>query len=277
METMNFDTVDKVLKRLSVEIQDMDVKLIKAGDILHLKLEREKDINAFIESLKVVANYKTIKKSVSILEEKVREAKDLNVELDPVILNKVNATTARLMAERNLQFHMEKVSVSASTHDDVKTLEDLIHKAKATGVESSYTDNADVYLDKMKRNIKAREILDLLEQYPTREYPEVEEVDPKNKNKKTAEPPKKKKKKKQPPFPMPEWATNLDTLKEEVKSLDELMRDSENLALPQEFIARTAEQFDRFKKKEIPFRDEEIRVEAEKEAQKKAKKAAKKK
>jgi len=35
------------------------------------------------------------------------------------------------------------------------------------------------------------------------------------------------------------------------------------------------EAFERFKKKEIPFREEELRIEAEKEALKKAKKASK--
>lgn len=126
----------------------------------------------------------------------------------------------------------------------------------------------------MKRNIKAREILDLLEQYPPREYPEVEIIDPKNKNKKV-EPPKKKKKK-QPPFPTPEWALNLDTLKEEVQNLSvAFMKDHAYLELTQDIITRSTIAFERFKKQEIPFREDEIRQEAEKEALKKAKKANK--
>ena len=273
METMNYETVDRVYTKLKKEARDLDVKLMRAAEILHLKLEKEKEINEFIESLKVVANYKTIKKSVSLLEEMVEKAKGLNVEIDPVILNQVNGTTARLMAERNLQFQMEKVKVSASTHDDVKVLEDLIHKAKATGVANVYTDTADVYLDKMKRNIKAREILDLLEQYPIREYPEIEEPDPKNKNKKQPEPPKKKKKKKQPPFPMPEWATELKTVETEVNNLKQLVEDKDSLEFDTDFLNRTTEQFDRFKK-EIGFRkweeDQAEQARLAKEAKKKA-------
>jgi hypothetical protein len=273
METMNYETVDRVYTKLRKEARDLDVKLMRAAEILHLKLEKEKEINEFIESLKVVANYKTIKKSVSLLEEMVEKAKGLNVEIDPVILNQVNGTTARLMAERNLQFQMEKVKVSASTHDDVKVLEDLIHKAKATGVANVYTDTADVYLDKMKRNIKAREILDLLEQYPIREYPEIEEPDPKNKNKKQPEPPKKKKKKKQPPFPMPEWATELKTVETEVNNLKQLVEDKDSLEFDTDFLNRTTEQFDRFKK-EIGFRkweeDQAEQARLAKEAKKKA-------
>ena len=44
----------------------------------------------------------------------------------------------------------------------------------------------------MRGNIKARETLQMLLEYPTRIYPEPEEIDPKKKDKKA--PPKKKKK-----------------------------------------------------------------------------------
>jgi hypothetical protein len=66
---------------------------------------------------------------------------------------------------------------------------------------------------KMNGNIRAREILQMLLDYPEREYPEVEIVDPKKKKqqpKKEDDKKKKKKKKKEPPFPMPEWANELD-------------------------------------------------------------------
>lgn len=53
--------------------------------------------------------------------------------------------------------------------------------------------------------------------YPEREYPELDNpVDPKKKNRSTAkkddDKKKKKRKKKEPPFPIPEWATELDSL-----------------------------------------------------------------
>lgn len=279
MDTMHFETVDKVLSELRTKNLDLDVKLMKAAEVLHLKLDKQKEINEFIASLAHVPNYKTIKKSVSILEEKVKKAKELNVDIDQEILDKVNANIGRLIAERNLQFQMEKVRVFDSGHEDVRTLEDLIHIAKATGVAAEYTDRADVYLDKMKRNIRAREILDLLEAYPPREYPEVEEPDSKKKGgRQEAPPPKKKKKKgKKVVFDTPDWCTNLDNLKEEVKNLEGLVQDAENLELDDTFTERTVVVFERFKKKEIPFREEELRIEAEKEALKKAKKAAKKK
>ena len=51
----------------------------------------------------------------------------------------------------------------------------------------------------------------MLFDYPEREYPEPEIIDPKKKKqvKKEEEKKKKKKKKKEPPFPIPEWATEL--------------------------------------------------------------------
>ena len=278
METMHYDTVDKVLSELGAVKSDLDVKLMKEAEILHLKLQKEKEINELIDSLAYVPNYKTIKKSVFILEEKVTKAKELNVDVDPDIISKVNATTARLIAERNLQFQMEKVSISSSTHDDVKALEDIfIHKAKATGVAAEYTDRADVYLDKMKRNIRAREILDLLEQYPLREYPEPPEPEPKGKGKAPPPPPPKKKKKKEPPFPTPEWAKELGVVESEVKSLVSLLQDKEALELSEDFAKRSKDQFDRFKK-EIAFRkDQEEQERLALEAKKNKKAGAKKK
>jgi len=58
----------------------------------------------------------------------------------------------------------------------------------------------------MNGNIKARDTLKMLLDYPEREYPEPEEdlKGKPNKDKKGA--PVKKKKKKEPPFPTPEWS-----------------------------------------------------------------------
>ena len=80
----------------------------------------------------------------------------------------------------------------------------------------------------MNGNIKAREILQMLLDYPEREYPEVEVVDPKKKKsvKKEEEKKKKKKKKKEPPFPIPEWAGELDALIQQVHNMENLVADA---------------------------------------------------
>ena len=66
----------------------------------------------------------------------------------------------------------------------------------------------------MSGNIRAREILQMLMDYPEREYPVVEVVDPKKKKSagKKEEEKKKKKKKKEAPFPTPDWATELEAV-----------------------------------------------------------------
>lgn len=70
----------------------------------------------------------------------------------------------------------------------------------------------------MAGNIKAREILQMMLDYPEREYPVVEVVDPKKKPVKKVDDKekKKKKKKKEPPFPMPEWANELEAVTSQV-------------------------------------------------------------
>jgi len=92
------------------------------ADVLHLKLEKELDILNFIKSVEHVENYKTILKSVKILNEKQAKAEKLNVELDNSLIEKINQTTSRLVAERNLRFQMDNSDIMQSTHDLVDEL-----------------------------------------------------------------------------------------------------------------------------------------------------------
>jgi hypothetical protein len=108
---------------------------------------------------------------------------------------------------------MESVKVHASGHEHVDHIKSLIEKAQEHGVHGQYREHAEKMQLKMNGNIRAREILQMLLDYPEREYPEVEIVDPKKKKqqvKKEDDKKKKKKKKKEPPFPMPEWANELE-------------------------------------------------------------------
>lgn len=109
----------------------------------------------------------------------------------------------------------------------------------------------------MSDNIKAREILKMLLDYPEREYPEEEIIDPKKKKaapkKKEEEKKKKKKKKKEPPFPMPEWATELEAVQAKVQKMGELVANAEDIYLDSEAVAQINAQLARFKK-EVKFR-----------------------
>jgi hypothetical protein len=51
-----------------------------------------------------IEDYKTILKSVKILNDKVEKAKSLGVDLDPIVMGEVNKCTSRLISERNLRF-----------------------------------------------------------------------------------------------------------------------------------------------------------------------------
>jgi len=84
-----------------------------------LKLEKELDIRNFIKSVAHVEDYKTILKSVKILNDKVQVAEDLGVDLDPICRAEVNKCTSRLISERNLRFHMEMTHVHKSEHEHV--------------------------------------------------------------------------------------------------------------------------------------------------------------
>jgi len=90
METQDFMTLHKVLTNILSANLDIDVKLKNAAEILHLKLEKELDIRNFIQSVVHVDNYKTILKSVKILNEKQAHAESLGVNLDPMLIEQIN-------------------------------------------------------------------------------------------------------------------------------------------------------------------------------------------
>lgn len=124
----------------------------------------------------------------------------------------------------------------------------------------------------MQGNLKAREVLKMLQDYPIREYPEPEETDPKKKAKE--DPKKKKRKKKEPPFPYPTWAEELSEVEQTIKMINQLIKNAEDLQLSPEFMQDSKEQLARFKQ-EVGFRknqEEEARLEAEARALAKKKK-----
>lgn len=104
MKTMDFHVVDKALKAILENKIDIDVKLLHSAKVMHLKLDKELDLRNFIKSVDHVDDYKTILKSVKILNDKVEDARNLSVDLDVGIIQSVNQCTSRLISERNLRF-----------------------------------------------------------------------------------------------------------------------------------------------------------------------------
>ena len=92
----------------------------------------------------------------------------------------------------------------------------------------------------MQGNLQAREVLQMLQDYPIREYPEEEVEDPKNKKKKDDKT-KKKKRKKEPPFPLPDWAVELDAVRRQMTLVGKLQKNAKELELDQNFMTGTKE------------------------------------
>ena len=171
---------------------------------------------------------------------------------------------------------MENMYVSAATKETVDSLQQKINTAAEYRVEEKYLDSANLLCNKMNDNIDARETLQLLLDYPIREYPEPEPLDAKGKPIKQKDDKKKpkKRKKKEPAFPTPEWATQLEDVQKTVKKISDLAARAEELKLEKSFLDQTDEQLKRFKQ-EIAYRkmkEEEDRLEAEARALAKKKK-----
>ena len=140
MQSQDFHTLDKVLTRIVNAKTDIAVKLQHEAEVQHLRLEKELDIRNFIKSVAHVDNYKTILKSVKILNEKQAAAEKLGVKLDNSIVSEISQCNSRLISERNLRFQMDNINVPESDHESVSEMESLIKKATDTSVADQYLD-----------------------------------------------------------------------------------------------------------------------------------------
>lgn len=74
LESNNFETVNKVYNEC--QGVDIDVKLRKDAEILHLKLEHELKIRTFLKEKTHHDSYKTIRKDVQFISDMVQKALD---------------------------------------------------------------------------------------------------------------------------------------------------------------------------------------------------------
>lgn len=263
------------------------VKLLHKAHIHQEKLRTQIQINTFIDSLKEVDNYKTIKKSINSINDMISDAKTRSVDLDKDLLGKADRENERLDSERNLRFVLDNPNVGKSTPDEVQKIEELKRIAIEKGVAIKYCEEIDELLDKMKKNIDANTIIQNFCTYPIREwYPPTYYLDPKTKKpmdpatRKPIDPallkppPVKKKGKKAPKFVIPPWAVDTAELGKAIKQLEELLLLAQEIDLDEEILKKTGEQMERMKK-EWRYRkilDEEARILAEKNAKNKKKK-----
>ena len=117
---------------------DIAVKLRKNAEVLHLKLEHELKIKTFLNDRTHHDNYKDIRKDAERINDMVKNAQDLDIDLDSELVKDVNAFTARLISERNLRKQRDLFDDSISTcdHEKVSKLQGLIDNAKDNEVEN---------------------------------------------------------------------------------------------------------------------------------------------
>ena len=106
-------------------------------------------------------DYKDIRKDVQRITDMVETAQNLDIDLDPQVIDDVNAFTHRLISERNLrkQRDLYLESIQSCDHQKVEKLQSLINQANETKVEGEYIQHAEKLTAQMSGNIKARETL----------------------------------------------------------------------------------------------------------------------
>jgi hypothetical protein len=107
-DAIKSNTLERILEASNTIQKDSKiricVKLMKECETEITRLETEKKINIYLNSLMVVENHKTISKSVYVLEEMIKEAKAKNINVDMEVIEKTAHEKGRLEAERELRF-----------------------------------------------------------------------------------------------------------------------------------------------------------------------------
>eukprot|EP00831_Metopus_contortus_P016478 TRINITY_DN1691_c0_g1_i6.p1 TRINITY_DN1691_c0_g1~~TRINITY_DN1691_c0_g1_i6.p1 ORF type:complete len:479 (-),score=88.26 TRINITY_DN1691_c0_g1_i6:150-1586(-) len=171
LNNWEFEKVDKFYKMIEKRKAEVDVKKLHHLQRHHLTLKHELKIRNFYTSLEVVPSYKTIKKSVHLLNEMVKQALDEKVDLSQACLGEVNQCTKRLLAERDLRLHLDTCDFDKIDEANRDQLKELMERAMEAGVSDDYVKDAAVIVDKMTKNLQAKQILGHFEGYPVRVYP----------------------------------------------------------------------------------------------------------
>jgi len=85
--------------------------------------------------------------------------KKRNVILDSDLIERSNKELERLLSERNLRYETDNPRLNESTPAEVERIEALKARGLELNVAAKYAQDADAMLDKMKRNIKAKDLL----------------------------------------------------------------------------------------------------------------------
>ena len=147
------------------------------------RLKREKEVREHLDSLKVVEDHKTILKKVDELDKKLKSAEDNNVKLDPTLLQRASDEKKRLLAEKELRQFLSNVTIEMASPENLNTLTKKVESADTCKVADEYVSKGKELKEKFILNLDAKDIMAKFKEYPMREYPVVEVVDPKKKSK----------------------------------------------------------------------------------------------
>ena len=147
------------------------------------RLRREKYIRELLDSLKVVEDHKTILKKVDELDKKLKSAEDNNVQLDKNLLQRAADEKKRLIAEKELRQLLSNITIEMASPENLVNLTQKVDTAEACKVADEYVSKGKELKEKFILNLDAKDIMAKFKDYPMREYPVVEVVDPKKKSK----------------------------------------------------------------------------------------------
>ena len=161
----------------------IDLHLFKEATLNEDRLKREKEIREHLDSLKVVENHKTILKQVDELDKKLKSAEDNNVQLDKNLVQRAKDEKLRLLAEKKLRQLLSNVTIEMASQENLDNLTNKVDTADKYKVAEEYVAKGKDLKEKFILNLDAKDIMAKLKDYPLREYPVVEVVDPKKKSK----------------------------------------------------------------------------------------------
>lgn len=263
----------------------LDIRKIKDGYEELEKLKTQNEIKAFIKTLDVVENYKTILKTQETLTHMLKDADMRKVRIDQYVFEMIESVKSRLNAERDLRKFMEHMDLSKCDPSFDHSLGRLVAEAERVGVSEEYLKDARELKDRMSRTLEAGRILEDFQNYgPRPEYP-VYPIMVKGKwmhpeTKKAVDPKKpvviqvatlKVDRKKWKNHPQPAWFTQISDIETRSERLKTILK-STDLNIDQDFLKNANAHIDRMAKevrllKQIA-KDEGI-IEAETKSKKK--------
>jgi hypothetical protein len=135
IDTFDFDEIDKNIREC--DNIDIDAKLRRQAETLHLKLENELAIDNFLRTHQSHENYKDIRKDVQKINDMLDHAQENQIEIDNVLSTKVNEYTSTIISERNLRKQRDLFldQISTCDQDKVDKLQNLIDIANKNLVD----------------------------------------------------------------------------------------------------------------------------------------------